>query len=69
MEKSFGWMGGCIDGWRLGELKSYEKRKKQGEEVNGVVEVRELATTFPSVCTGWIEGGGKNGDAQGQQED
>lgn len=35
------------------------KGKKQGEEDNGVVEVRELATTFPSVCTGWIGRGRK----------
>lgn len=34
------------------------KERKIGRE-DGVVEVRELATTFPSVCTGWIGRGRK----------
>lgn len=45
------------------------KGKKQGEEDNGVVEVRELAQPFRLSAQDGLEGGGKNGDAQGQQED
>ena len=57
-------LDGWIDGWRFGEIR---KLLEGGD--NGVVEVRELATTFLSVCTGWIGKGRKNGDARGQQKD